>query len=52
MSSVTVAFCKKLKLQHVYLTLKTPTPENGKTHSNNSSATADHFLGLALKGLM
>ena len=29
-----------------------PTPQNGQTHSNNSSAVADdHFEGLALKGL-
>ena len=29
-----------------------PTPQNGQTHSNNSSAVADgHFGGLALKGL-
>ena len=42
-----------------YLTLQAPTPQNGQTHSNNSSATADelflsvlnHFMGLALKGL-
>ena len=39
------------------LTLKTPTPQNGQTHSNNSSAVGDelfecdHFVGLALKGL-
>ena len=30
------------------LTLQAPTPQNGQTHSNNSS---DHFLGLALKAL-
>ena len=29
-----------------------PTPQNGQTHSNNSSTKAnDHFVGLALKGL-
>ena len=33
-------------------------PQNGQTHSNNSSTTADglfvfdHFVGLALKGLI
>ena len=36
-----------------------PTPQNGQTHSNNSSATADellslfdHFMGLPFKGLI
>ena len=35
-----------------------PTPQNGQTHSSNSSAFADelfdfdHFVGLALKGLV
>ena len=36
------------------LTLQAPTPQNGQTHSNNSSANCrriDHFLGLALKAL-
>ena len=35
-----------------------PTPQNGQTHSNNSSAVGkelfgvfDHFVGLAFKGL-
>ena len=26
------------------LTLKAPTPQNGQTHSNNSSATADELF--------
>ena len=37
-----------------------PTPQNGQIHSNNSSAISptdcfsvfDHFMGLALKGLI
>ena len=37
------------------LTLWAPTPQNGQTHSNNSSAEClsvfDHFVGLVLKGL-
>ena len=40
------------------LTLHAPTPQNGQSHSKNSSATADellgvfdHFVGLALTGL-
>ena len=39
------------------LTLQESTPQNGQTHSNNSSAITnclivfDHFVGLALKGL-
>ena len=37
------------------LTLKAPIPQNGQTHSNNSSAVCfsvfDHFVELALKGL-
>ena len=33
------------------LTLYTPTPQNGQTHSKNSSAVFDHFMGLTLKGL-
>ena len=28
----------------VMLTLKAPTPQNGQTHSNNSSATADKLF--------
>ena len=34
-----------------YLTLKAPTPHNGKTHSNNSSANCvfDYFVGLVFK---
>ena len=28
----------------VILTLLTPTPQNGQTHSNNSSATADELF--------
>ena len=44
-----------------FVTFQAPIPQNCQTHSNNSSATAcvldqqsvfDHFLGLALKGLM
>ena len=31
-------------------TLYAPTPQNGQTHSNNSSVF-DHFVGLLLKGL-
>ena len=27
-----------------YLTLKAPIPQNGQTHSNNSSATADELF--------
>ena len=39
----------------INLTLSTPTPQYGQTHSNNSSATADQFAAmatglLALKG--
>ena len=38
-----------------FLTLKAPTPQDGQTHSNSLSATADelfdHFVGLALNGL-
>ena len=41
------------------LTLYAPTPQNGQTHSNSSSAIADeclsvfdHFVELALKGLV
>ena len=41
------------------LALYAPTPQNGQTHSKNSSATVvwtivwvfDHFVGLALTGL-
>ena len=40
------------------LTLYKPTPQNGQTNSNNSSAMQtnclnvfDHFMGVALKGL-
>ena len=29
----------------VMLTLKAPTPQNGQTHSNNSSATAERVNG-------
>ena len=45
---------------HSILTLQAPTPEDGQTHSNNSSANEqpptcvsmfDHFVGLAVKGL-
>ena len=45
---------------HSILTLQAPTPEDGQTHSNNSSANEqptkclsmfDHFGGLAVKGL-
>ena len=35
-----------------FLTLEEPTPQNGQTHSNNSSAISRHFVGLALKGLI
>ena len=31
--------CEKL-----ILTILTPTPQNGQTHSNNSSATADELF--------
>ena len=42
------------------LTLEAPIPQNGQTHSNNSSAklptnclsVLGHFINLALKGLM
>ena len=33
------------------LTLWAPTQQNGPTHSNNSSAIRDHFVGLTLKVL-
>ena len=46
--------------REITLTLETPTPQNGKTHSNNSSTTADklfdcvfdHLVRWAFKGLM
>ena len=42
-------FAERYSLQVVsYLTLYTPTPQNGQTHSNNLSA----FVVLALKGLI
>ena len=35
------------------LTLKTPIPKNGQTHSNKTICLSvfDHFMNLALKGL-
>ena len=49
-----------LQVVNACLTLHAQTPQNGQTHSNNSSATADenclsvfdHFVSLALKGLI
>ena len=45
-------------LWNMRLRLWVPTPQNGQTHSNNSSAAADElfecvwpFVGLVLKGL-
>ena len=34
------------------LTLKVPTPKNGQTHSNNSSAVAEKLWGWRLKGYL
>ena len=54
---------EKVKLystdEQFFLTFYAPTPQNGETHSNNSSAFADKlflslfdlFVGLALKAL-
>ena len=44
--------------RHITLTVLVPTPQNGQTHSNNSSAKLPmnylnvfhHFVGLALNG--
>ena len=35
-------------LDMILLTLEAPTPQNGQTHSNNSSATADELLKSVL----
>ena len=56
--NVSVLTYKFMVSQILILILYAPTPQNGQTHSNNSSATADgclnvfdHFVGLAFKGL-
>ena len=34
----------KTRTRGILLTLLAPTPQNGQTHSNNSSATANEFF--------
>ena len=55
MKLVTLLFIRTTKRD---LNLFAPTPQNGQTHTNNSSAVADellgvfdHFVGLTLKGI-